>query len=211
MPRASHNRTLARREEIVDACEQLYRTMSFKEITLKKIGEVTSFTRTSIYNYFRTREEIFLALFEREYRLWGEDLEAILARDRLSRAEFSQELGRSLAARPNLLKLLSMNMYDIEENSRVESLTEFKLAYGRALSLVRACLERFFGMDKEASEGFLYAFFPFLYGVYPYANATPKQEEAMRRAGVAYLRLSAAELCSRAALRLLEGSLPAEN
>ena len=106
MPRASHNRTLARREEIVDACEQLYRTMSFKEITLKKIGEVTSFTRTSIYNYFRTREEIFLALFEREYRLWGEDLEAILARDRLSRAEFSQELGRSLAARPNLLKLL---------------------------------------------------------------------------------------------------------
>ncbi|MCF0121295.1 MAG: histidinol dehydrogenase, partial [Oscillospiraceae bacterium] len=50
----------ARKEEIVAACERLYRTRSFKEITLKEIGEVTSCTRTSIYNYFQTKEEIFL-------------------------------------------------------------------------------------------------------------------------------------------------------
>ena len=55
-----------RREEIVNACEQLYQTMGFKEITLKEIGKVTSFSRPTIYNYFQTREEIFLALFERE-------------------------------------------------------------------------------------------------------------------------------------------------
>lgn len=30
-----------RREEIVNACEQLYQTMGFKEITLKEIGKVT--------------------------------------------------------------------------------------------------------------------------------------------------------------------------
>ena len=56
-----------RREEIVGACEQLYQTMSFKDITLKEIGNVTSFSRPTIYNYFHTKEEIFLALFEREY------------------------------------------------------------------------------------------------------------------------------------------------
>ena len=27
-----------RREEIINACEQLYQTMSFREITLKEIG-----------------------------------------------------------------------------------------------------------------------------------------------------------------------------
>jgi len=32
-----------RREEIVNACEQLYRTMSFREITLKEIGKLTSY------------------------------------------------------------------------------------------------------------------------------------------------------------------------
>ena len=33
--------------------------------------------------------------------------------------------------------------------------------------------------------GFVYAFFPFLFGVYPYTNSTEKQTEAMKIAGVA--------------------------
>ena len=67
MPKGSPELTASRREEIVNACEKLYQTMSFKEITIKEIGAVTSFTRTSIYNYFQTKEEIFLALMQREY------------------------------------------------------------------------------------------------------------------------------------------------
>ncbi|MBR6091068.1 MAG: TetR/AcrR family transcriptional regulator, partial [Anaerolineaceae bacterium] len=44
-----------RREEIINACEKLYQTMSFKEITLKEIGNETSFSRPAIYNYFQTK------------------------------------------------------------------------------------------------------------------------------------------------------------
>ena len=73
MPKGSPGLTEARREEIVNACEKLYQTMSFKEITIKEIGNATSFTRTSIYNYFQTKEEIFLALLQREYELWIAD------------------------------------------------------------------------------------------------------------------------------------------
>ena len=62
MPRGSAELTNARREEIIAACEKLYQTMSFKEITLKDISVETSFSRPSIYNYFQTKEEIFLAL-----------------------------------------------------------------------------------------------------------------------------------------------------
>ena len=63
MPKGSPELTNARKEEIIAACRKLYETMSFKDITLKEIGQQTSFTRTSIYNYFETKEEIFLALF----------------------------------------------------------------------------------------------------------------------------------------------------
>ena len=77
MPRGSEELTNARKAEIVNACAVLYETRSFKEITLKEIGEKTSFTRTSIYNYFQTKEEIFLALFQREYEAWIEDLDAL--------------------------------------------------------------------------------------------------------------------------------------
>ena len=62
MPKSSEEQAQARRDEIVNACAELYETMSFRDITLKEIGQRTSFTRTSIYNYFQTREEIFLAL-----------------------------------------------------------------------------------------------------------------------------------------------------
>ena len=77
MPRGSAERTHSRKEEIIQACACLYQTMSFREITLKEIGEKTTFTRTSIYNYFHTKEEIFLALLQQEYETWGEDLAAL--------------------------------------------------------------------------------------------------------------------------------------
>lgn len=70
MPKGSKELTVSRKEEIITACEELYKAMSFKEITIKEIGNATSFTRTSIYNYFQTKEEIFLALLQREYERW---------------------------------------------------------------------------------------------------------------------------------------------
>ena len=37
-PKGSPELTAARKKEIINACEQLYQTMSFKEITLKRLG-----------------------------------------------------------------------------------------------------------------------------------------------------------------------------
>ncbi len=51
MPKGSDELTQARKEEIVNACAQLYETRPFKEITLQEIGARTTFTRTSIYNF----------------------------------------------------------------------------------------------------------------------------------------------------------------
>ena len=74
MPKGSPELTRARREEIINACAKLYETMTFKDVTIKEIANFTSFTRPSIYNYFRTKEEIFLALLQREYEGWTTDL-----------------------------------------------------------------------------------------------------------------------------------------
>ena len=80
MPKGSPELTNARKEEIIAACRKLYETMSFKEITIKEIGQQTSFTRTSIYNYFETKEEIFLALFQQEYECFTQDLDSLCER-----------------------------------------------------------------------------------------------------------------------------------
>ena len=145
MPKVTKERSNARRDEIINACAELYETTCFKDLTLKDIGKATSFTRTSIYNYFQTKEEIFLALLEREYDLWNADLTDILENNEsLSADEFADKLARSLEKRERLLKLMSMNHYDMESSSRIENLTEFKRSYGRSLQLVTRCAEKFF-------------------------------------------------------------------
>ena len=192
----SEETTTTRREEIVNACEKLYRTMSFREITLKEISEETSFSRPSIYNYFATKEEIFLALFEREYDRWNASLEEIhRGRRVLSSHAFAEKVAKSLSARPQLLKLLSMNLYDMEANSRLECLTRFKRSYGRALENMRRLLLKFRPeMTGGQIRDFIYAFFPFMFGIYPYTEVTEKQKQAMSQAGVDYVYSSAKDL-----------------
>ena len=194
-----------RREEIINACQRLYQTMSFKEITLKEIGAETSFSRPTIYNYFQTKEEIFVALYEREYDLWNAELEAILAENELlSKAGLAEQIARSLEKREQLLKLLAMNNYDMEANSRPELLASFKGAYGKSLENMDRILEKFCPeLDAAQRLSFRLVFFPFMFGIYPYAAVTEKQRLAMEQAGVDFRYLSIYELTLACLRRLL--------
>ena len=186
MSRGSATLTAERRNEIIDACEQLYQTMNFKDITIIEIGKATSFTRTSVYNYFKTKEEIFLALLQREYELWIEELDKISARENLSKAEFADELAKSLA------------------NSKQENLVEFKRAYGNSIKAVGRCLDKCCpDWTAREKENFLYAFFPFVYGIYPYAVVTEEQRSAMEAADVNFVYHSIYELAHNCIEKLL--------
>ena len=192
MPKGSQELTNARKEEIIAACRKLYETMSFKDITLKEIGQQTSFTRTSIYNYFETKEEIFLALFAQEYECFSRDLDSLCEQKySMTLDELASALAHALERRPLMLKLLSMNMYDIEANSRMERLVAFKTAYGASKDALDRCLKKFVPtLDEKGRQTFLYAFLPFVYGLYPYTMVTEKQKQAMQEAGISYVYMS---------------------
>ena len=208
MPKGSAELTRERQEEIIAACRKLYETMSFKEITLKEIGSRTTFSRTSIYNYFETKEEIFLALFAREYELFSLDLDSLRERESaLSLDELASALARALERRPLMLKLLSMNLYDMEANSRMERLVAFKRAYGASITALDRCLEQFLpALGAQGRQHFLYAFLPFVYGLYPYTVVTDKQRQAMEQAGISYVYMSTYEM-AREFIRTTLGGL----
>ena len=205
MPKGSPELTASRREEIVNACEKLYQTMSFKEITLKDISVETSLSRPSIYNYFQTKEEIFLALMQREYENWSGELNLLSENNSQMSAEaFADAIAHSLERHEQLLKLLAMNHYDMEENSRPERLTDFKVAYGASLDAVRACVRKFF--PETDCESFIFVFFPFLFGVYPYSVATQKQLDAMRDAKLEFRMHGIYEIVYSCVMQLLGGT-----
>ena len=205
MKKGTPEQIAQKREEIINACEQLYQTMSFREITLKEIGSITSFSRPTIYNYFQTKEEIFLALFKREYDRWNEDLTAILeGHEQLTKTQLAEQIAHSLAGRQQLLKILSMNNYDMEANSRQELLTSFKESYGESLRRMCMLLEKFCpDMSVTDIQNFLYTFFPFMFGIYPYTAVTEKQKTAMKEAGINYVYQTVYELTYSCLIRLL--------
>lgn len=205
MPKGSPELTAARKDEIMNACEKLYQKKIFKEITLQDISRETSFTRTSIYNYFETKEEIFLELFKREYDLWTGDIEKLTDKvGEYSREELALEIAGSLQKRKLLLKLLSVNLYDLEENSRMERLVNFKTAYGNSKKalwkLIRKCYP---GLKDYEIKDFIKMFLPYLHGIYPYAFATDKQIEAMDRVGIEYEKTTIKELVYLGLMKML--------
>ena len=206
MPKGSPELTNARREEIINACEALYQTMGFKDVTIKEIARYTSFSRTSIYNYFETKEEIFLAILQKEYLLWAADLDKTMAEHKaMSRDEIARTLAKTLCDRELILKIVSMNHFDMEANSRKEALVEFKKAYGTTLEAVEKMLVKYCPeMTPEDRQTFIYAFFPFIYGIYPYTFVTEKQRYAMEQAEIPFVYFSTEDLIYRCAKKLLE-------
>lgn len=206
MPKGSVELTNARKEEIIAACEKLYQTKGFKDITIQDIAKETSFTRTSIYNYFETKEEIFMALLQKEYERWVKELnDAIRNHESMERDGIAKTLAVSLENRKLLLKLMSMNHYDMEKNSRMERLVEFKVAYGNSIKAVDGLLKKFCtDMSVQERQDFIYSFFPFVYGIYPYTGVTEKQREAMEKADVGYVYLSIYQIAYICAKKLLE-------
>ena len=198
-------RAQARSEEIVNACEQLFKTMHYKDINIKEIAEKTTFSRPSIYNYFLTKEEIFLALLTREYKGWTKDLqkmEKVEGED--GRRTFAISSALILEKRTALLKLLSMDLNEMELNCRMEKLVEFKKVYGRMMVAFACAVKRLCeDMGDNEIDRFMYAYLPMVQGVYPYAFESDMQKAAMQQAGVSPTGKSLHELLVSGGLLLL--------
>ena len=70
----------ARQQEIIRACEELYETMEYEDISIKEIAKSTSICRSNIYNYYQTKDEIFLDILEKDYLSWTEDIREAMDR-----------------------------------------------------------------------------------------------------------------------------------
>jgi AcrR family transcriptional regulator len=187
MSRGSEELTTSRKNEIINAFEELYQTMSFRNISMREIGEKTSMTRSSIYNYFQTKEEIFLALIAREFQSWCSVLQEITAHDSMTLTEFAEAIASSLQERRYFLKLISWNHYELEENSRTERLAEVQQVTYNAMQTIFVCLDKFFpSMTDTAKKEFQQNFFIFLYGIDSYTNGSNSQKKAMEYADIPY-------------------------
>ena len=194
-----------RSQDITRVCRKLYVTMALQEISLKDISSETSFLRPALYNYFQSKEEIFLAILREEYDLWAASLQDIRQQhDTMTVTDFADAVGQSLEQRTTMLKIQCMNLYEIEEHSRLEHLTAFKESYGHARDVMDDCLKAYVpDLTTEERQIFPYTFLPFMYGIYPYVYPTAWQLESMRLAGIDRPDVSIRQLTRHCICKLL--------
>ncbi len=145
-----------RRNEIVNACEQIYMAGGFDAVTFKAISERTSFTRPSIYNYYATKEEVMLDLFERYFVKWygeifaGTDSVSSLTAGALCR------IITDVSDRYQNLFMMFSDLRNIEEGCRVERIAVFKKRYLDFNDRMEALIARRFpGTSAESARCFI--------------------------------------------------------
>lgn len=169
-----------RKEEILVACDQLYNLYGYEGINLKAISKSTTFTRTLIYKYYNTKEEIMLDLLLREVSLWTSSLSTTInTTSRMTKEQYSNFLTNSLESHQKMLHLFAILFTILEKNSSVEKLTEFRIKLGKSLSTSVLGIDKFFPSAPEREKRlFGSSFFAFILGLYPMCHFSEKQHES---------------------------------
>jgi TetR/AcrR family transcriptional regulator, transcriptional repressor of aconitase len=85
VPKVSEEHRTRRREEILQAARRCFARHGYEGATVARLEEESGLSRGAIFNYFGSKEEIFVALVERVQerlgRIWAEEGYAAALRD----------------------------------------------------------------------------------------------------------------------------------
>ncbi|HJD39699.1 MAG TPA: TetR family transcriptional regulator [Candidatus Blautia stercoripullorum] len=171
-----------RQQEIIKACEELYETMEYEEISIKEIAKSTSICRSNIYNYYQTKDEIFLDILEKDYLSWMEDIkDRMTGEEEPGRESYCRNIAATAALHPRLLKLMSVHYITIEKNCSLEKLTAFKYAIHPFQETMEEILRIYFPKaPREKIQNFLFLLLSLIQGLYSMTSLCEKQVRAMQ-------------------------------
>ena len=171
-----------RQQEIIKACEELYETMEYEEISIKEIAKSTSICRSNIYNYYQTKDEIFLDILEKDYLSWMEDIkDRMTGEEEPGRESYCRNIAATAALHPRLLKLMSVHYITIEKNCSLEKLTAFKYAIHPFQETMEEILRIYFPKaPREKTQNFLFLLLSLIQGLYSMTSLCEKQVRAMQ-------------------------------
>ena len=195
-----------RKDAILEAALTMYeRDPSFGAFTMGALAEAAGLAKGTLYLYFRTKEELFLALVGRLFDDWFDEVDGRLDR---ARGEWTPEhaagvLLESVAGRETLVRLLSILPVIVEQNVEPDAAYCYKAHVLARSAETGARLERCLAFLR-AGEGarLLVRLHALVIGVWQLADPSPVIRQVLEREGMEGARVDfAPEL--RAMLRAL--------
>jgi AcrR family transcriptional regulator len=144
-PRArQEEQKLERRQAILTIARVLFEETPFQALTMAQVADRAGLAKGTLYLYFKSKEELFLALLEDELAEWFHALDRTLAAQPagLPPGRLAGLIRRSLESRPLLLRLLGILHAVLEQNVEPERVLAFKRMLLAAMATTGAELER---------------------------------------------------------------------
>lgn len=134
-----------RRDAILQVALTGFADTAYDELTMERIAADASVAKGTLYLYFKSKEEVFLALCERELTRWFDTLDNAL---QTQHAEMSvnglvELFAASLAGRPHLLRLLAILHTGLEYNVPYAAALGFKTLLKTRTEKTGALLESY--------------------------------------------------------------------
>jgi len=171
--------------EIVDATARLYESHRFEDITFAMIAKEADFTRSNLYRYFQTKEDIFLELMKHDITVWRKDILDNFADGNPSLHEVAEICVDLILKHKRLVKLFTILFTLLEPNSSLEALIAFKQKINEEIGMVAQFLSTVLPFPSiEAAAEFLTTQSSLVIGSYPMMDLTLKQIEAMQTIGM---------------------------
>ncbi len=119
---------IERKEAIYNAAFTLFKKKGYDNVSFNGIASEAGFTKSNMYRYFSSKEEIFLNVFANLFESWFEDCHKQLQQLEQNEAVniFAKNWVNTLMAHPQFLELTPILFISLEKNSSFEQLLKFK-------------------------------------------------------------------------------------
>lgn len=197
-----------RRQDIVQSAWRMFQgaDTAYDDVMIADIARNIHLAKGTVYQYFTTKEALYLAVLEQQLELWFDDLDAALARPRHTAKSLSRAIAASLADRPAMLRLLGMMHPALEPKSDYAAVLAMKRMLMCRLAQSGAALERALGLRAGDGAATLMRLCALVIGVQHLTAPSTVARDVIAREGLDFFNIDFARELEAMLLLLLTGA-----
>lgn len=193
-------------QEIIAATAKLYNKHSFEEITFALIAKEAKFTRSNLYKYFNSKEEIFFELLKNDIVTWRKDFMNTVCEKELSISEFVEMWFEVQQRHLRMRDLISILYAHLEKKSSFETLVSFKKMVVSEFEILCQLLQRIFPkLSVENAIKFLQIQLALSIGLYTMTDLSANQQKVLEVAEFSHLSMQYPRYFKQSLVYILQG------
>lgn len=166
-----------REDQIIAAAESLLIEKGYHAINMDQVARAAGLAKGTVYLYFKTKEEVFLKVFERQAMLWKEAIEYALTDIEPTHEALIQLLVDSMTTRPLFTRLVALSPIIFEYNIPPEQLRTNKLWVYDNLRRLGDRIDEVFHLRSTGGAQLLLRLFIVVAGLEGFAHPAPVAKE----------------------------------